>query len=96
MSDENNGEIINVTLPHAYSKSEAERQAFQQLLPELLKTHRGQYVAIHRGEVVGAGPEELPLRRQVREAFGGVAIHVGLVTEQPSGPLPIPGFRVIR
>lgn len=33
---------------------EPEREAFQRLLPELLKTHYGQFVAIHGGQVVAA------------------------------------------
>lgn len=37
-----------------------EQRAFRQLLPELLKTHRGKYVAVHEGQVVGSGDDKLP------------------------------------
>ena len=36
-------------------KFRSEQRAFQKLLPELLRTHRDQYVAIHDGQVVGFG-----------------------------------------
>ena len=36
-----------------------EQEAFRRLLPELLKTHRNQYVAIHAGKVVESGPDKL-------------------------------------
>src|SRR4051794_32446750 len=40
---------------------EAERQAFERRLPRLLRTHRGDYVAVCGGRVVGAdaNPEAL-------------------------------------
>lgn len=44
---------------------EPEREAFQRLLPELLKTHRGQFVAIHGGRVVDADADERALARRV-------------------------------
>ena len=37
-------------------KWRSEQRAFRRLLPEVLKTHRGQYVAIHQGQVVESGP----------------------------------------
>jgi hypothetical protein len=47
-------------LSHLY----AERAAFQRLLPELLKTHRGQFVAIHNGRFVDADANESALARR--------------------------------
>ena len=44
---------------------ETERAAFQLLLPELLKTHAGQFVAIHDGCVVDADHDEYELARRV-------------------------------
>ncbi len=39
----------------ADGKWRREQRAFRQLLSELLRTHRGQYVAIHDGQVVESG-----------------------------------------
>ena len=74
--------IVNLT-PPPRNKWEREYQAFQRLLPELLKTHYGKYVAIHEEKVVDAGEEPLALALRVMSKNGNVAIHVGHVTEQP-------------
>jgi hypothetical protein len=65
------------------TKWECEHQAFRRLLPRLLATHRGKYVAVHEGQVVDTGDEKLALALQVLAKVGNVAIHVGLVTEEP-------------
>src|SRR5262249_3556079 len=65
------------------TKWEREHQAFLQLLPQLLATHRGRYVAIHDGQVVGSGDDKLALALEVLGKIGNVPIHVGLVTEEP-------------
>ena len=41
-----------------------ERAAFQRLLPELLKTHRGQFVAIQDGYLIDADMDENALARR--------------------------------
>jgi PHD/YefM family antitoxin component YafN of YafNO toxin-antitoxin module len=43
---------------------QAERAAFQRLLPELLKTHSGKFVAIQDGRVVDADADESALARR--------------------------------
>ena len=65
------------------SKWEREYQAFRRLLPQLLATHRGRYVAIHDEQVVDSGDDRLALALRVLAKVGNVAIHVGLVTEEP-------------
>jgi hypothetical protein len=40
---------------------EDERAAFQRLLPELLATHRGQFVAIQDGSLIDADADESAL-----------------------------------
>ncbi len=73
-----------VPLPAApRTKWEREYQAFQRLLPQLLTTHRGQYVAIHNEQVVDSGDDELALALRVLAQVGNVSIHVGHVTEGP-------------
>jgi PHD/YefM family antitoxin component YafN of YafNO toxin-antitoxin module len=59
-----------------------EREAFQRLLPELLKTHKGQFVAIYKGEMVDADTDnrELAKRIYARKLF---PVYIQLVSEQP-------------
>lgn len=73
---------INLAVPEL-SKGEREYQAFLRLLPDLLPTHRGQYVAIHEGTVVDADKDDIALVQRVQARVGYVPIHVGLVTDQP-------------
>jgi hypothetical protein len=76
--------LLEVQLPEPeLTKYERERRAFFRLLPELLQTHRGQYVAIHDEQVVESGPERLPLAMQVWERVGNVPIYVARVTVEP-------------
>ena len=44
--------------PPELSKGEREYQTFLRLLPQLLGTHRGQYVAIHDGQVVDSDTDD--------------------------------------
>ncbi len=76
--------------PH--NKWEREYQAFRRLLPQLLATHRDKYVAVHDGQVVDSGDDKLPLVLRVLAKVGNVAIHVGLVTEEPQ-PICRSGMR---
>jgi len=65
------------------NKWEREYRAFQRLLPGLLKTHRGKYVAVHEERVVGSGDDEIALTMGIYAKYGYVPIHVGLVSERP-------------
>jgi hypothetical protein len=77
------------------SKGEREYQAFLRLLPELLATYRAKYVAIHNGQVVDSGPDDIALIQRVHACLGYVPIHVGLVSD--SLPLVrIPRYRELR
>ena len=90
--------IQQVELPPAppRSKSEMERDAFLRLLPALLATHRGRYVAIHEEKVVGEGTNPAELAVRVWKQVGRVAIHVDLVTDEPPRPIRIPIYREVR
>ena len=73
-----------VTLPPLIpSLFERERAAFYRLLPGLLTTHRGQYVAIHEEQVVESGPNRLEVAMRVLQRVGNLDIYVGLVSDQP-------------
>ena len=72
---------------------EREKLAFLRLLPELLTTHRGLYVAIHDEKVAGSGPVRIEVALRVqREVNAG--IYVGLVTTEPQ-PVVRSGIRRI-
>lgn len=61
---------------------ERERQAFECLKPELLRTRRGQWVAIYWGEVVEAGQDRSQVLDSVYDRFGYVPVYVQQVEEQ--------------
>jgi hypothetical protein len=70
-------------------KGEREYRAFLRLLPELLATHRGQYVAVHNGQVVDSDADDVALILRVQAKVGYVPIHVGLVADsQPLARIP--------
>jgi hydrogenase maturation factor len=96
MSDTMTHPAFEVALPApVLNKSEREYQAFLQLLPELLKTHRGQYVAIHGGQFVDCDADDIALIKRVHAKVGYVPIHVGRVVE-PQPVSRIPHYREIR
>ena len=74
------------------SKWEREYQAFGRLLPQLLATHRGKYVAIHEEQVVDSGDDRLALALRVLAQVGNVDIHIGLVSADPE-PICCSGVR---
>jgi hypothetical protein len=62
-------------------RAECERLAFLRLLPGLLATHRGQYVAVHDEQVVDSGPDAAELAARIVRRFAA-DVYVGLVSEQ--------------
>ena len=82
MSEATLATAIEVRLPDTPpSKFEREKRAFYRLLPGLLATHAGQYVAIHEEDVVDSGPDQLEVALRVQRRIGAVAIYVHLVSE---------------
>lgn len=61
-------------------KGQQEYQAFLRLLPQLLGTDQGKYVAIHNGQVIDRDTDEVALILRVQAKVGYVPIYVGLVT----------------
>jgi hypothetical protein len=81
--------------PPPETKWQREQRAFVQMLPQLLASHRGQYVAIHDGQLVDSGAELVPLAKRVYVRYGYVPIWIDLVTDQPQPPVRIPSPRVV-
>jgi hypothetical protein len=76
--------VVEVQVPPVErEKGEREYRTFLHLLPQLLVSHRGQYVAVHNGEVVDSDMDDISLIQRVHARFGYVPIHVGLVTDRP-------------
>lgn len=56
---------------------------FRQQLPELLKGHVGEFVALWHGQIVGFGQDKKILWSQIRSQYGPGGILVMEVTETP-------------
>ncbi|HLN31495.1 MAG TPA: hypothetical protein VK395_27385 [Gemmataceae bacterium] len=69
--------------PPPRTKWEREYRAFRRLLPEMLLTERGKFVAIHEERVIDMDRDEMALIARVLAKVGNVDIHVGLVTDVP-------------
>jgi Family of unknown function (DUF5678) len=87
-------EVPSTPLPP--TKWERERGAFLRLLPELLRTHRGKFVAVHDEQVVDSGDDPIALIKRVHARFGYVPIHVEEVAAQPATAVRIPHYREYR
>jgi hypothetical protein len=74
---------------------ERERAAFQRLLPELLKAHRGEWVAIVDEQPVEFGPDFSSVIMRVRQRFGQRPVYVHEILEQ-SRIYKITSPRIIR
>ncbi|NUQ62754.1 MAG: hypothetical protein HUU20_09705 [Pirellulales bacterium] len=93
MSETTSQSAFTVELPRPEpTKGEREYQAFLQLLPDLVKTHKGKFVAIHNSQIVDSDTDDVALILRVQAKVGYVPIHVGLVTEQPP-VMRIPHYR---
>lgn len=66
------------------SALQKEREAFHQLRDQLLKTHRGQFVAVLDGQVVDSDADNCELARRVYNKFGYVPIYIQRVEEKPT------------
>jgi hypothetical protein len=77
-------------------KWERERSAFYRLLPNLLTTNRGKYVAIHEESVVEVGDSSLETAQRAYAKFGYIPIYIGLVSEQGPRVVRLPSFRMTR
>ena len=84
MSDVTIPTTFEVHLPEPpLSKFERERRSFYQLLPTLLATYSGEYVAIHEGQVVDHGVDQVEVTLRVLRRVGSVPVFVHLVSREP-------------
>jgi len=67
----------------ALAALEKERAAFVRLKNQLLRTHRGKFVAILNGEVVDVDEDDRILTRRVYAEYGYVPIYIDRVVEEP-------------
>lgn len=64
-----------------------EYDAFERMLPELMKRHAGKYVAIRGGVVVAVGDTKIDAATAADKRQPGVPVYTRLVTDRPE-PLP--------
>ena len=74
-------EIYSVAFSN--TKWDREYREFLRLLPSLLLTHRGKFVAIHDGRVVETGDDHARVALDAYARWGYVPMYVGLVTDAP-------------
>jgi hypothetical protein len=60
-----------------------ERAAFRRLLPDLLRDHQGEWVAIVDGQPVEFGPDFATVIVHVRQRYGQRAVYVQEILESP-------------
>ncbi|MDE3091940.1 MAG: type II toxin-antitoxin system Phd/YefM family antitoxin [Chloroflexota bacterium] len=74
---------------------ERNRAAYYAIKPELLKTHRGKFVAFHNGELVDSDADEPTLVERVhaKYTYGTLFIHF---VDEPERIYHIPGPRLLR
>lgn len=59
----------------------------------LLPTHRGQYVAIHDGQVIASGNDLVDVAVRAHAMVGREAVYVDLVEDHPLHAVRIPYYR---
>ncbi|HKE04454.1 MAG TPA: DUF5678 domain-containing protein, partial [Blastocatellia bacterium] len=79
--------IFEVELPLNYASEsddlfEVEKRTFEAMREQLLSQYEGQYVAIHKGQVVDHDSDKLRLGLRVYRQFGYQPIYVKLVTRE--------------
>jgi hypothetical protein len=79
----------------AHAAWEEERRAFLRLLPTLLATHRGRYIAVYQRSVIADGPDQVEVAKRAYALAGYVPIYVGLVTDELPRPLRIASPRLL-
>jgi hypothetical protein len=84
--------VLDVATPSP-SDWERERQAFERLLPDLLESDPGEFVAVYGGKVVDRDPQLISLASRVYAKYGYRPIYMDLVAERPLTPVRVPHYR---
>lgn len=79
-----------------YADMEQEQAAFQQMLPDLLRQYKGQYVAVYRGGVIDHDPDQVALVMRLDQTHPDDVVLVKLVTDKPKRLLRMPSPRLVR
>lgn len=77
-------------------KVRAEQAIFEKMRPALLEKYRGQYVAVHNGQVVASAPDIRTLHHQVFVRFGFTPILHIEVTDEPERDIIVRSPRLVR
>jgi hypothetical protein len=84
------------TLPaEPENKWRREQNAFRRLLPDLLRSHRNQYVAVHEGEVVESGHDKIAVAKRAYARYGYVPIFVTFVSDETLPLIRMPSPRLL-
>ena len=73
----------------------AQERAFYKRRARLLQRYQGQFVALHRGRVVGHGTSDEDLARQMFEKFGDAPFFIQRVEKEPT-VYEVPSPEVVR
>lgn len=82
-------------MPTRLGAFEREKLAFERLKPQLLRSHRGQYVVIRKERAVLFGTNKTELAKRAYEEFGYGPLYIGLVEEAPE-VIHVPTPRVTK
>lgn len=73
----------------------AQERAYCKKRARLLQRYRGQFVALYQGRVVGHGPSDEDLARQMFEKFGDAPFFIQRVEKEPT-VYEVPSPEVVR
>jgi hypothetical protein len=73
----------------------AEERAYCKKRARLLQRYQGQFVALYQGRVVGHGPSDEDLARQMFEKFGDAPFFIQRVEKEPT-VYEVPSPEVVR
>ncbi len=64
-----------------------EYEAFERMLPDLMRQHPGKYVALRQGVIVAIGDTEIDVMTLAHQLSPGTQVYARLVSDQPQ-PIP--------
>ncbi len=80
----------------AHQKIHAESESFKAMHADLLTKYKGQYVAIHNGQVVAHDDDARNLYLQMQQRYGRIAILIRQVTDKVEQELVFRSPRLTR